>query len=89
MSREIAEDMAASALIFLAGDAELLSRFLALSGVDPAHLRAAAAEPGFLPGVMAHLASDEALLLRFAAETGRKPEDVAAACALLAGPTEF
>ena len=87
LSRENAEDMAAAALGFLASDAERLSRFLALSGLDPGHLRQAAAEPGFLPGVMAYLASDEPLLLQFAAESGERPETVAAACALLTGQT--
>jgi hypothetical protein len=86
ISLEKAEDMAVAALGFLAQEDERLSRFLALSGLDPARLREMAAEPGFLPGVMAHLASDEALLLQFSAETGRRPEEVAAACAVLAGP---
>jgi hypothetical protein len=81
--------MAAAVLGFLAADAERLSRFLALSGLDPGHLRQAAAEPGFLPGVMAYLASDEPLLLEFAAASGERPETVAAACALLAGPEAF
>jgi len=89
MSREVAEDMAAAVLAFLAEDDERLSRFLSLSGLDAAHLRRAAAEPGFLPGVMAYLASDEPLLLQFAAATGRRPEEVAGACALLAGPEDF
>jgi len=86
MNREIAEDMAVSGLSFLAADDERLSRFLALSGLDPARLRAAAAAPGFLAGVMAHLAGDESLLLAFAADIGAAPEEVGAACALLAGP---
>lgn len=86
MNGEIAEDMAIKGLAFLAGDDERLSRFLALSGIDPAHLREAAAEPGFLAGVMAHLASDEGVLVQFAAEICAAPEEVGAACALLAGP---
>jgi hypothetical protein len=86
LNRETAEDMAIKGLGFLAADDERLSRFLALSGLDPSHLRAAAASPGFLAGVMAHLASDEALLMRFAADIGAAPEEVGAACALLAGP---
>jgi hypothetical protein len=86
MNREVAEDMAIKGLGFIAGDDERLSRFLALSGIDAAHLREAAAEPGFLAGVMAHLASDEGLLLAFAAEIGAAPEEVGAACGLLAGP---
>jgi hypothetical protein len=88
MTRESAEIMAALALSFLAGDDERLSRFIALSGLDIGRLRTAAAEPGFLAGVMAYLASDESLLLQFAAEAGAPPEQVAAACALLAGDME-
>ncbi len=86
LNRQSAEDMAVAALGFFAADDERLSRFVALSGLDLGHLRAAAAQPGFLEGVMAYLASDEALLLQFAAEAGEKPEAVAAACSLLAGP---
>jgi hypothetical protein len=86
MNCEVAEDMAIKGLGFIAGEDERLSRFLALSGIDPAHLREAAAEPGFLAGVMAYLGSDEGLLLAFAAEIGAAPEEVGAACALLAGP---
>jgi hypothetical protein len=47
------------------------------------NLRHAAAQKGFLAGVMAHLASDEALLLAFSAEAGHRPEDVGAACQAL------
>jgi hypothetical protein len=88
INRETAEDMAAAALGFLAADDARLSRFISLSGLDLDRLRSAAAEPGFLPGVMAYLASDEALLLQFAAEIGQRPEDVATACAFLAGPSD-
>jgi hypothetical protein len=80
LPRDEAEVLAIAALAFLAGDPERLSRFLALSGLDPAHLRQAAAEPGFLSGVLAFLAGDERMLLDFAAAQGCPPERVAAAC---------
>jgi hypothetical protein len=80
LSRDEAETMAIAALAFLAGDPERLSRFLALSGLDPVHLRQAAAEPGFLAGVLAHLAGDERMLVEFAAAQGVPPERVASAC---------
>ena len=84
-SREDAERMAIRALGFLAADEERLDRFLALSGLDPGGLRAAAAAPGFLAGVLDHLCADEPALLAFAAEAGVAPEHVDRARALLSG----
>jgi hypothetical protein len=76
---EEAEAVAIAALGFLAADAERVSRFLALTGLDPVHLRAAAVKKGFLAGVIAHIAGDEALLMEFSAASGRAPEEIAAA----------
>jgi hypothetical protein len=84
-SREAAETLAIQALNFLATEPERLSRFLALSGLDPARIRAAAAESDFLAGVLAHLGEDEALLTQFAADAGVTPADVDRARRLLAG----
>ena len=84
-SREAAESLAVQALNFLATEPTRLARFLALSGLDPARIRAAAAESGFLAGVLAHLGEDEALLLAFAAEAGVTPGEVDRARRLLAG----
>ena len=77
--QETAEILAIHALNHLAGDPEALSRFLALAGIGPATLREAAADPGFLAGVLDHMLSDEALLTAFAAAQGIPPESVAAA----------
>ena len=85
-SREPAETLAIQALSYLAQDPEQLSRFLVLSGIDPGAIRAAAAQPEFLAGVLAYLAQDETLLVRFAAEAGVPPGAVERARALLAGP---
>ena|SRR5579864_6141620 len=74
--REGAIELAIAALTFLAADAERLGRFLALTGIAPASLRAAAREPGFLLGVLDHLAADEDLLVAFAQERGIDPPDV-------------
>jgi Protein of unknown function (DUF3572) len=79
LTQASAETIAIDALTFLAADPVLLERFLALSGIGPDNLRAAAAEPGFLAAVLDHLASDEKLLLAFAAHAGQKPEDIAKA----------
>ncbi len=78
--------VAVQALAFLAADEDRLGRFLALTGIEPAEIRAAAREPGFLAAVLEHVAGDEALLLAFAANAGLAPESVTAAQAALAGP---
>jgi hypothetical protein len=86
MRRDAAESLAVQALTFLAGDPERLARFLALTGIGPDRIRAAAASPGFLAGVLDHVASEEALLMAFAEQSGIDPADVARARQALAGP---
>src|ERR1700726_694148 len=84
--KEAATALAIAALSFLAGETERLERFLALTGLGPQSLRAAAREPSFLLGVLDHVASDETLLLAFANENGIDPQDVGRARAALAQP---
>jgi len=84
-SHEAAEALAIQALNFLATEPERLGRFLALSGLGPESIRTAAAESGFLAGVLAHLGEDEKLLVAFAAEAGVTPAEVDRARRLLAG----
>jgi hypothetical protein len=84
-SRESAEALAIQALNFLATEPERLGRFLALSGLEAQSIRTAAAESGFLAGVLAHLGEDEPLLVTFAAEAGVTPADVDQARRTLAG----
>ena len=81
--REDAEALAIQALAFVAGDAELLPRFLAISGIQAGDIRAAAREPGFLAGVLQFILAHEPTLMRFASETGADPSRVAAACRAL------
>ena len=78
-----AEILAVAALSFLAEEPERLGRFLAITGIEPESLRAAAGTPGFLPGVLDHLIGDESLLLDFAAQQGIDPSEVPAARAIL------
>ena len=78
--------MAVSALAFIAGDSDRLSRFLSLTGLGPDNLRTAAADRAFLGSVLDYLAADEELLIAFAADAGVKPEAVARAHVLLCGP---
>jgi hypothetical protein len=82
--RGAATDLAIAALGFLGGEHERLERFLALTGLGPQSLRAAAREPSFLLGVLDHVAGDETLLLAFAHESGIDPQDIARARDVLA-----
>jgi Protein of unknown function (DUF3572) len=79
------ETVAISALGFLAGDPTRLSRFLALSGLGPHNLRAAAADPGFLAAVLDYIAGDESLLMAFAEQEGTSPAEFARARDSLGG----
>jgi hypothetical protein len=86
LTRKDGEEMAVAALGFLAAEPDRLDRFLALSGLGPHNLRAAAADPGFLAAVLDYLLGDEPVLLGFAAEHGLAPERVAAARAAMDRP---
>jgi len=79
----VGEEIAISALAFLAADEERIDRFLALSGLDPGRLREAAAEPGFLAGVLRHIMEDDRLASAFAAEHGLSAEALNRAAAQL------
>ena len=83
--RAAAAELAIAALGFIASDGERLGAFLALTGIGPESLRAAAREPNFLLGVLDHVAGDEALLIAFAHEQGINPPAVAQARDALAG----
>lgn len=78
------EIIAINALGFLAEDPARLSRFLDITGLNPATLRQAAGEPRFLASVLDYLMNDESLMLAFAAHHGASPETIAAASAALA-----
>ena len=77
------EQMAIAALLYISGDAELMSRFLEMTGLDPSRLRAAAADPRFLLAILDFLMSDDITLIGFAAAEGLKPETVTHAHHLL------
>jgi hypothetical protein len=84
--RKTAESLAIHALTFLVEEPERISRFFALTGIDPGEVRNLAREPGFLAAVLEHLRSDERLLMEFAKAAEVRPQDIAAAAALLSGP---
>jgi hypothetical protein len=85
LTQDRAEALAIQALTFIAGDSERLGRFLAITGIGPGEIRAAAGEPGFLGGVLEYMAADESLIDAFATEAGLDPGDVGRARAALAG----
>jgi hypothetical protein len=80
---ETAEEIAARALAFLAAEPARLSRFLALTGIEPGHVREEIGSPALLSAVLDHLVHDEPLLLVFAASTSLAPDAVGQALASL------
>lgn len=83
-----AETVALEALTFITRDEERMSRFLAISGIHLSSIRSAAAEPGFLAGVLDYVAADEPLLIELAKELQTKPERIMEAHWTLS-PSEF
>jgi hypothetical protein len=86
MRRDAAQALAIEVLAFLAAEPERLGRFLAITGIGPLEIRAAASQADFLAGVLGYVVGDEPLLLAFAKEAQIKPDTVMqAACALGGG----
>ena len=82
------EVLAIAILSWLASEPELLSRFLALTGVDPSDLRAAAGNRGFLAALVEFLMGHEPTLMAFCEATGTKPEQVVRAHASFGGAAQ-
>lgn len=90
LRRADAEEIAITALGFIAGHPALLPRFLAVTGIQASDIRAAAMEPGFLAGVLNFLLAHEPSLIEFAEAAQVKPARVAQALRLLpAGDDAF
>ncbi len=77
--------LALRALAHVAGDEALGPRFLAMTGLDAADLRARAGESQVLAGVIEFLAAHEADLVAAAAALGVAPATLAAAGQALVG----
>jgi hypothetical protein len=71
------ETLALRALAHIAGDEVLLPRFIALSGLDGASLRAGVGDPAVLGGVLDFVLGDEGLVTALAAEFEVPPESFA------------
>ncbi|MFN3364006.1 MAG: DUF3572 domain-containing protein [Allorhizobium sp.] len=82
-----AEAAAVAVLGWLANEPEMLSRFLALSGVQPTQLRQAVGDPAFLAGMLEFLMQHEPTLMEFCTATDTKPETVVEAYHRYAGPS--
>ncbi len=88
-SKDEAETLALQVLAFLLSDSKQISRFLALTGMDPQNLRDVATSPDLQVATLEYLLSDEGLLLMFCQEVGIDPAIVAPAHTLLTGPTAY
>ena len=84
--REVAEIVAVQALSFIAGDPELLGRFLSETGIGPATLRTAAADPQFLRSVLDFVMRDDTTVKAFSKASELHPTKVAAAHQALGDP---
>ena len=75
-TRDSAEQIAITALGFIASDPTLLARFLAVTGIEVGQIREAAREAGFLAGVLQFIAAHEPTLLAFAQNAEIEPASV-------------
>ena len=82
-----ATDTAIDVLTWLAGEPEMMGRFLALTGLRIDNLRKSAGEPGFYLGLLDFLMNHEPTLIAYCEATGTKPATVARAHRTLAGPS--
>ena len=78
-----AEAVALKAIVWIIGDDEMLSRFVALTGCGSNELRDRITQPAFLGGVLDFLLGDEASVVAFAAHADFPPEVPLLARALL------
>jgi Protein of unknown function (DUF3572) len=85
MTRDEAEAVGLLALGHLASDAERLGQFLSATGLDPAGLRQAAADPALLGAVLDFILQEDRWVLDLAAASGLPPTAVAEARAALPG----
>jgi hypothetical protein len=79
ISHQDAEEIAIRILSFLAGEADRISRFMALSGMEPGEIAENAASSSFQAALLDYLMNDEALLLTFCSNENIAPELIAPA----------
>jgi len=87
MQTSAAETVALKALAHIAADADILLRFLTISGLGAADLRRRAGEPELLAAVLDFVLSDDAITRSFAVTEGVTAETLHAARRALPGGT--
>jgi hypothetical protein len=85
MNAEAAAGIAQDALIWLAGQPDLIGQFLAASGAGPAEVQRQAGDPEFLGFVLDFLLGSDDLVRSFAADAGFAPDTPMRARAALPG----
>jgi len=88
MQNAAAETLALKALAYIAAEADRLSRFLTLTGMEPADLRRRAAEPELLAAVLDFVLSDDQISQAFASGEGLTAETLHMARRALPGGAE-
>lgn len=83
-----ADTLAVAILTWLAGQPDLMGRFLALTGIEADQLRHVAREPGFAGGLTGFLMNHEPTLMAFCGDNAVSVEFVQSCHRLLAGPGE-
>lgn len=82
---EHAQEIAITALVWIAADPDRTGAFLGASGLDAGDIRTRAADPEFQGFVLDHLTMGDEALLAFCQENGLNPDQVIAARAALPG----
>jgi hypothetical protein len=73
------QETAIAVLGWLAGEADMFSRFLALTGVEPAQVRNAVNDPGFLSGMLDFVMQHEPTAIAFCESSATHPDTLTAA----------
>lgn len=82
------ESLSISALLWIANDPTMMRRFLDLTGIEASDIRAVAAEPAFLAGVLKFIAGHEPTLQAFAQSANIHPSHIMKALHELPGGNE-
>lgn len=80
------QETAIAVIGWLAGEPEMLSRFLALTGIEPGQMRSAINDPSFLAGMLDFLMAHEPTLMAFCEATKTAPETVVSSWQHFSGP---
>lgn len=88
-TRESAHELATSALLYMAGQPDLMAGFLEASGLDPHQLRQVACDCGMALHVLDYLLEDDHRVLDAAAGLSVPPGDLMQARTVLAGPGSY